>query len=140
MSNNDGRLPDGTGLSSVGSSQQAVSPVPASIPDAQWAAILHLLQNFPADGKPMNQGAARDALFLGLVQIAEVNRSCPTCGHMALDYTYYRMTQAGRIVLALAQGIEARQGQDGNRPDRNDESPVACDAPLTPIEGTSHAD
>ena len=34
-----------------------------------------------------------------------------------------------------AQGIEARQGQDGNRLDRNDESPVACDAP----EGGSHA-
>ena len=162
----DGRL---NGLSSVGSSQQAVSPVPASIPDALLAAIgaanSHGETLRCGDyvsiwdegehpyGKPsacpfckQPQGYT-ELWYNGPGSPPSYAVMCGHCGAQGpLSSGKGRGDHYGARIDAVsrwnaAQGIEARQGQDGNRPDRNDESPIPeGDAPITPIEGTSHAD
>lgn len=42
------------------------------------------------------------------------------------------VTRYASFWTRTAQGMETRQGGDGTSPSQRDDSPVACDAPLTP--------
>ena len=119
------------GLSSCGSSQQAVSPVPASIPDAeQWWALV--LAAYDAGVRRGNDEATafewgerpRDAYHDELVSAVH-------------DWmSEGRDWRAGDIVTfetasaVVAQAIEARKGGDAKQAPSQDESAVGeTDAP-----------
>lgn len=100
----------GTALSPCGSSP-SVSPVPASIPDARVTGVIELLANFPANGIPKNTEAATYAILLGFIERQEVRQACRACGVPKLSYSYFRITEGGRLFLWAAQAIEAKREQ-----------------------------
>ena len=63
------------------------------------AAVAELLFNFPADGKLPETEAATDAFVSGLVQEQRVSKPCRNCGTPLTDYSYCRITQAGRFFM-----------------------------------------
>jgi hypothetical protein len=75
MTNVSGRLPDGTGLSPSGSSPQAVSPVPASIPSA--AELLSVIGDLSQALCIML--ACERCWGSGTIMRAGVGDECPRC-------------------------------------------------------------
>lgn len=67
------------------------------------------LRNFPANGRPgWTQHDTGIALIVrGYIQTVEVNKACKCCGIERLDYTYFRITAAGRQFLDDRNEIEA---------------------------------
>ncbi len=116
--NNDG-CPGG--LSSCGSSP-AVSPVPASIPDAVWTPHTVAVWNRWTWGR----WVAFKTTFYGEWMLSDDG------GNTALF-----ADESLQEVMARAQAIEARRAETTGAVH---ESAVRKDAPITPIEGTSHED
>lgn len=69
------------------------------LPQERIAAVAELLFNFPADGKLPETEAATDAFVSGLVTEYTVKKPCRNCGTPLTDYSYCRITQAGRFFM-----------------------------------------
>ena len=69
----------------------------------QLQAMADVLINWPADGKP-EPSKARSALFIsGLIVETDVKKYCKSCGSPQVDYSYCRITEAGKMFLAAMQ-------------------------------------
>lgn len=113
------------GLSSCGSSP-AVSPVPASIPDAGIAGkVVCSTCTYVRTFKARMDEQARYGF-------GEIGWECRKLG-----YEGYTTAFGGCSFHTFAQGMSA-SGQDASRLEAQPASPVACDAPITPIEGNPH--
>lgn len=67
-------------------------------------AIVQLLKTFPDDGRlPMDSVEEHIALEAGFIQQRTVNRTCNSCGTVRPNFTYYAITNAGRMLLAFAE-------------------------------------
>lgn len=67
-------------------------------------AIVQLLKTFPDDGRlPMATVEEHIALEAGFIQQRTINRTCDSCGTVRPNFTYYAITNAGRLLLALAE-------------------------------------
>lgn len=74
----------------------------AGMTRAQIDAVVHLLANFPADGKPQDRDAAIDATLLGFIERRDITKPCRECGTLRHDYSFSRVTAAGRLFLHFA--------------------------------------
>lgn len=134
------------GLSSCGSSQQAVSPVPASIPDAKWVGFN---VNLMCRAKLTEAGVAQLRKNHDQINSCYKNDPLGEFKPPAVDaegYTRFQlwslMAELGPAIsmgaqppfcpeiLLPAQAIEARQGGDAEQAPSQDESAVE-DAPET---------
>lgn len=70
---------------------------------AQIDAVIDLLANFPADGKPQDREAMTDAILLGFIERKDIQKNCRECGTLLHDYSYCRVTAAGKAVLHFAR-------------------------------------
>jgi hypothetical protein len=69
----------------------------------QLQEMADVLINWPADGKP-EQSVARNRLFIsGLIVETDVKKHCKSCGAPQVDYSYCRITEAGKMFLAAMQ-------------------------------------
>ena len=127
-----GRSPAGRAFAPSASSQQAVSPVPASIPNAKTLARM----GEAAESALLSELGWYDAgraAWLAL-QVAEL-AAMPDSEIDTSDIPEVTDWSGAKRGMFTAQGIEARQGQDRETGlGRNDESPVAeSDAPNDPL-------
>lgn len=60
------------------------------------------LANFPSNGKPPLGDTTTMLVLLNFIERREVEKPCRTCGNPQLDYSYFRITGAGRYFLAAA--------------------------------------
>lgn len=73
---------------------------------------MDLLANFPANGKPdALWSETAFALSLGLISKHEVPRTCQHCGSRRSGSTYYKITKAGRALLAYFTTPETQRGE-----------------------------
>ena len=71
--------------------------------DREMDELVDLLTNFPANGKP--QGDMKQvAVAYGLIAPVTQNKNCPACGTTRPDYTYFKITPAGKLLLR-ARGL-----------------------------------
>lgn len=67
-------------------------------------AIIQILKTFPDDGRlPMSTVEEHIAVESGFIERRNVKRPCKTCGTERPDFTYYSITNAGRLLLAYAE-------------------------------------
>lgn len=80
------------------------------IPSADLSLMLDGLRNFPSNAKPEDSEATFLLIAYGLIERQEVKKPCRTCGTSLLDYSYFRITAAGRCVLALTHDAQPSEG------------------------------
>jgi hypothetical protein len=66
--------------------------------------IIGVLTHFPANGKLNTSEDIHqfNAVTHGFVEHVEEKQQCGACGARKAVYEYYRITEAGRLLLALA--------------------------------------
>lgn len=72
------------------------------IPAHEIQALADALANFPSNGKPQESDTMMTLILAGLVERQEVKKPCRNCGQPLLDYSFMRITAAGRYFLAAA--------------------------------------
>jgi len=69
--------------------------------------MLRALLDFPADGKvPHDDDTALVWIRMegmGLIEAKSLHKACKECGTPRIISTYYKITQAGRAVIEIAQ-------------------------------------
>ena len=72
----------------------------ANISSEKLAAMADVLTNWPANGKPEQSGAVTSLFISGLIVETDVQKHCKLCGKPQIDYSYMRITEAGKVFLA----------------------------------------
>jgi hypothetical protein len=64
--------------------------------------MIECLAAWPADGRPQNVMLRTALQALGFIEEKTQMKSCKSCGTPRPDWTYYKITPAGKILLAVA--------------------------------------
>jgi hypothetical protein len=75
------------------------------LPPHRLSALAYLLANFPSDGKPRDREAQIDALLLGFIEKREITKPCASCGTARPDYSYFKITPAGKLFSAAVEAL-----------------------------------
>lgn len=73
-------------------------------PPTDLQALYDKLKSWPANGKPEYDDNVLIAHSLGYVENVEVKKHCPSCGAPKYDYSYMKITPAGRFFMAAMEG------------------------------------
>jgi hypothetical protein len=77
--------------------------------------MLAVLRAFPDDGKPeksASQEVIVDLISYNLIERREVQKACQCCGTPRLDYSFFRITPAGRLILAMDAKRQEQEGDE----------------------------
>jgi hypothetical protein len=72
----------------------------AEIAGAELHELAAALASFPSNGKPPASEATDMLVLLNFIERREVQKPCRNCGTPLLDYSFFRITGAGRYFLA----------------------------------------
>lgn len=67
--------------------------------------IVTLLREWPDNGKPPNSVVLQWAQFFRFVEEIDVRKLCSACGTPRHDYSYMKITPAGKAFLGLANRL-----------------------------------
>lgn len=77
---------------------------------AHIEAVIDLLDNFPADGRPQDFEAQTNAHAIGFIELHSVKERCPTCGTPKEGHAFFKRTVAGKLFLASIKAQEQSNG------------------------------
>lgn len=87
----------------------AMTPSPDTLPEEPMRKQFEALRDFPADGRPDGTADPETMTWLilnGYIELHEQMKACSCCGTPKLDYSFFRITNAGRLFCDQFATIE----------------------------------
>lgn len=66
-------------------------------------AMLAALREFPDNGKPPNNEITTCLVVAGFIERREITKPCRECGTARPDYSYCKITDGGKLFMALGE-------------------------------------